>query len=80
MCKTFLATEPICKAYCGVYPLSPDLKAFSLSISLSEVRPKSREEGINEETRLHVTRIIWCFAYFLLKSSHEVFEITKLLT
>ena len=28
MCKTILTTEPIYRTYCGVYPLSPDVKDF----------------------------------------------------
>ena len=49
ICKTFVVTEPIYRTYCGVYPLSPDFKGFSLSISLFEVRAKSKEEGIMKE-------------------------------
>ena len=49
ICKTFVATEPSYRTYCGVYPLSPDFKAFSLSISLSEVRAKRKKEGIMKE-------------------------------
>ena len=49
ICKTFVETEPSYRTYCGVYPLSPDFKAFSLSISLSEVRAKRKEEGIMKE-------------------------------
>ena len=49
ICKTN-AAEFIHRIYCGVYPLSPDFKAFSLSISLSEVGTKGKEEGV----RLHV--------------------------
>ena len=32
ICTTIVTTEPIDRTYCGVYPLSPDFKAFSLSI------------------------------------------------
>ena len=49
ICKTIVATKPIYRTYCGVYPLSPDFKAFSLSIVLSEVKAKSKEEGIMKE-------------------------------
>ena len=49
ICKTLVVTEPIYRTYCSVYPLSPDFKAFSLSISLFEVRAKSKEEGIMKE-------------------------------
>ena len=43
--KTFVAIESIYRTYCGVYPVLPDFKVFSLSISLSEVGAKSKEEG-----------------------------------
>ena len=49
-CKTIVITEPIYRTYCGVYPPSPDFKAFSFSVSLSEVGTTGKEEGI----RLHV--------------------------
>ena len=48
--KTIVTTEPFYRTSCGVYPLSPDFKAFSFCISLSEVETKDKEEGI----RLHV--------------------------
>ena len=54
ICKTFVATEPIYRTYCRVYLVSPDFKAFSLPISLSEVGAKSKEEGNYEGIRLLV--------------------------
>ena len=54
ICKTIVTTEPIYRIYCGVCPLSPDFKTFSLSISLSEVGTKFRGEGNYEVIRLHV--------------------------
>ena len=74
ICKTIVTTEPIYRTYRGVYPLAPDFKAFSFSISLSEVGTKGKEEGI----RLHV--LLDVFLYFLLKTSKDVFERTELLT
>ena len=50
ICKMHVATEPMYRTYCGVYPLPPDFKAFTLSISLSEVGTKDKKEGI----RFHV--------------------------
>ena len=44
ICKTILITEPVYRSYCGAYPLSPDFKAFSLSISLSAIETKGKEE------------------------------------
>ena len=58
ICKTIVTTEPIYRTYCGVYPLSPDLKVFSFSISLSEVGTKGKEEGI----RLHVLVDVFIFS------------------
>ena len=49
ICKAFAATEPNYRTYCGVYSLSPDFRAFTLSISLSKVRAKSKEDGIMKE-------------------------------
>ena len=54
MCKTYVATEPIYRTYCGGYPLSPDFKAFSVSFSLSVVETKGKGEGNDEGIRLHV--------------------------
>ena len=54
ICKTIVTTEPIYRTYCGVYPRSRDFKAFSLSISLSEVGTKFKEEENYEGIRLHV--------------------------
>ena len=54
ICKTIVTTEPIYRTYCGVYPLSRDFKAFSLSVSLSEVGTKFKEERNYEGIRLHV--------------------------
>ena len=54
ICKTIVTTEPIYRTYFGLYPLSPDFKAFSLSILQSEVRKKFKEEGNYEGIRLHV--------------------------
>ena len=34
ICKTYVATEPIYRIYCGVCPLSPDFKDFSVFFSL----------------------------------------------
>ena len=50
ICKTIVTTELIYRTYCGVYPLSPDFAAFSLSILLFEAGTKFKEERI----RLHV--------------------------
>ena len=54
ICKTIVTTEPIYRAYCEFYPLSPDFKAFSLSFSLFEVGTKFKEEGNYEGIRLLV--------------------------
>ena len=62
ICKTIVTTDPIYKAYCGVYPLSHDFKAFSFSISLSEVGTKGKEEGI----RLHVLFDVFNIFYLRL--------------
>ena len=59
-----MAMEPIFRTYCGVYPPSPDFKAFSLS----DVGAKVKEEG----KRFHV--LLDVFLYFLLKTSKVVFE------
>ena len=61
-----MATEPIYRTYRGDYPLSHDFKAFSFSISLSEVGAKSEEERI----RLHALTDVF---YFLLKTFKVVF-------
>ena len=63
--------EAIYKTYCGVFPLSPDFKAFGLSISLSEVGTKDKEE----EIRFHVSLDV--FLYFISNTSKVLFEITK---
>ena len=64
ICKTYVATEPTCRTYCGNYPLSPDFKAFSFLISLSEVGTNGKEEGI----RLHVLLDVFYIFYLgLLK-------------
>ena len=34
ICKTYVATEPIYRIYCGVCPLSPGFKDFSVFFSL----------------------------------------------
>ena len=49
-----VTTEPIYRTYCGFYPLSLDFKAFILSISLSEVGTKFKEERNYEGIRLLV--------------------------
>ena len=54
ICKTVVTAEPIYKTYCGVYPLSPHFKAFSLSILLSEVGTEFKEKENYEGIRLHV--------------------------
>ena len=51
LCKTIVITEPVYRTCCGVYPLSPDFKVFSLSVSLSEVGTKFKEEGNYEGIR-----------------------------
>ena len=43
ICKMIVATEPVYRTYCVVYPLSPDFKIFSISILLSEVGTKFKE-------------------------------------
>ena len=58
VCKTYVATEPIYRTYCGIYPLSPDFKAFSLSVSLSEVVTKGKEDGIRLHALLDVFSIL----------------------
>ena len=40
ICKTIVTKESTYRTYFGVYPFSRDFKAFSLSISLSEVGAK----------------------------------------
>ena len=35
ICKTYVATGPIYRIYCGVYPFSPDFKDFSVFFSLA---------------------------------------------
>ena len=45
-CETYVATEPIYRTYCGVYPLSFDFKVFSFLISLFEVGTNGKEGGI----------------------------------
>ena len=72
ICKTIVTTEPIYRTYCGVYPISPDFKDFSFSISLSEVGnftislsevgAKGKEEGI----RLHVLLDVFYIFYLRL--------------
>ena len=54
ICKTIVTKEPIYKTYCGVYPFSPVFKGFGLSISLSEVGTKFKEEENYEGIRLLV--------------------------
>ena len=78
ICKTIVTTEPTYRTYRGVYPLSPNFKAFSLSVSLSEVGTKFKEERNYEGIRLHV--LLDVFSIFSTKTSKDVFEITKLLT
>ena len=51
LCKTIVITETVYRTCCGVYPLSPDFKVFSLSVSLSEVGTKFKEEGNYEGIR-----------------------------
>ena len=51
-CKMIVATEPVYRTYCVVYPLSPDFKAFSLSILLSEVGTKFKEQENYKGIRL----------------------------
>ena len=46
ICEMFVPTDPIYRTYCGFCPLSPNFKAFSLSISLSNLGAKSKEEGV----------------------------------
>ena len=60
ICKTIVTTEPIYRTYCGVYPFSPDFKAFSLSVSLSEVGTTFKVEGNYEGIRLHVLLDVFC--------------------
>ena len=69
-----MATEPIYRTYCGVYPLSPDFKAFSLSISLSEVGTKDKEKGIRLNVLLDVSYIFYLDITLisLLRSRHGV--------
>ena len=43
ICKTYVAAEPICRAYCGVYPIATYFKAFNFLISLSEVQTKDKK-------------------------------------
>ena len=57
-----VATEPIYRTYYGVCPLSPDFKAFSFTISISEIGTKGREEGIG----LHVLLDVFCIFYLRL--------------
>ena len=63
-------TEPIAESI--VSTLSSDSRAFSSSISLSEVGIKGKEERI----RLLVLLVI--FLYIFLKISKDVFEVTKI--
>ena len=64
ICKMHMAMESIYRTYCGVYPLPPDFKAFNLSISLSEVGTKDKEEGI----KFHVLfDVLYIFYLRLLK-------------
>ena len=42
----YVTIEPIYRTYCGVYPLSPEFKAYRFSILLSEVGTKGKEKGI----------------------------------
>ena len=59
-----MAMKSIYRTYYGVYPLQPDFKAFSLSISLSEVGKKEKEEGI----KFHVLfDVLYIFYLRLLK-------------
>ena len=62
ICKTHVATEPIYRTYCEVYPLSPDFKAFSFSILLYEVETKRKEEGI----KLHILLDVFYILYLRL--------------
>ena len=78
ICKTIVTREPIYRTYCGVYPLSPDCKSFSLSVSLSEVGTNFKEEENYEGIRLLV--LFDVFSTFFLNNSEDVFEMTKLLT
>ena len=64
--KTFVATEPIYRTYSRIYLLSPDFKAFSLSILLSEVGAKSKEEGNYEGIRLLVLHDVFYILYLRL--------------
>ena len=63
-------TEPIAESI--VSTLSSDSRAFSSSISLSEVGIKGKEERI----KLLVLLVI--FLYIFLKISKDVFEVTKI--
>ena len=61
ICKTIVTTEPIYRTYCGIYPFSPDFKAFSFSISRSEVGTEGKKEGI----RLHVFLDFFLYVFFI---------------
>ena len=66
ICKTFVVSEPIYRSCSGIYPVSPDFKAFSLSISLSKVGAKNKEEGNYEGIRLLVLFDVFHIFYLIL--------------
>ena len=72
--KTYASTKSIHRTYCLVYPLAFDFKAFSLSISLSQVGTKGNKERI----RLLALLVSVYFYFRLLKASLKVMKLKRL--